>query len=163
MKIFGEYTTSLYKALFDIDDGWATYKGLIVAGTHNPLKFDIELILEAIKNARENEIPYLGICWGHQLACIEYARNVLKIKDATSEEFGERGNYVVKKRKEGLKVGVHNGESYWHNYEPDIIWRVPDWFITSQFHPEYQSYIDKPNELLTKFVNLCKKNSGLAE
>jgi CTP synthase len=47
----------------------------------------VEGKLEAIKYARENKIPYLGICLGMQLAMIEYARNVLGIKDANSVEF----------------------------------------------------------------------------
>lgn len=47
----------------------------------------VEGKLEAIKYARENEIPYLGICLGMQLAIIEYARNVLGIEDANSIEF----------------------------------------------------------------------------
>ena len=45
--------------------------------------------IEAIKYARENKIPYLGICLGMQLAIIEFARNVLGIKDANSVEFDE--------------------------------------------------------------------------
>lgn len=40
-----------------------------------------------IKYVRENKIPYLGICFGLQLATIEFARNVCGIKNATSEEF----------------------------------------------------------------------------
>ena len=43
--------------------------------------------IEAIKYARENKIPYLGICLGMQLSIIEFARNVLKIEDANSMEF----------------------------------------------------------------------------
>jgi CTP synthase len=43
--------------------------------------------IEAIKFARENNIPYLGICLGMQLAIIEYLQNVCGIKDATSVEF----------------------------------------------------------------------------
>ncbi len=56
--------------------------------------------IAAINYARENKIPYLGICFGMQVAVIEYARNVLGIKDATSSEFGayeggdERGSLV---------------------------------------------------------------------
>ncbi len=42
--------------------------------------------LNAIKYARENNIPFLGICFGMQLATIEYARNVLEIEDASSTE-----------------------------------------------------------------------------
>lgn len=43
----------------------------------------------AVKYARENNIPFLGICLGMQIAVIEYARNVLNIKDANSGEFDE--------------------------------------------------------------------------
>lgn len=43
--------------------------------------------IAAIRHARENNIPYLGICYGMQLACIEFARNVLDLHDATSTEF----------------------------------------------------------------------------
>jgi len=48
-----------------------------------------------IKYARENNIPYFGICFGMQMAVIEYARNVLKIKDATSSEIAKKGSFVV--------------------------------------------------------------------
>lgn len=47
----------------------------------------VEGKLEAIKYARENKIPYLGICLGMQLSIIEFARNVLEIEDANSIEF----------------------------------------------------------------------------
>ena len=43
--------------------------------------------MQAIKFARENGVPFLGICLGMQLAVIEYARNVAGIPDATSTEF----------------------------------------------------------------------------
>ncbi len=43
--------------------------------------------IEAIKYAREHKIPFLGICLGMQLAIIEFARNVLDIKEANSTEF----------------------------------------------------------------------------
>lgn len=45
--------------------------------------------IAAIQYARESKKPYLGICFGMQLASIEFARNVLGMKDATSTEFGE--------------------------------------------------------------------------
>lgn len=43
----------------------------------------------AINYARENNIPYFGICFGMQMAVIEFARSVLGIQDATSSEFGK--------------------------------------------------------------------------
>lgn len=45
--------------------------------------------IEAIKYARVNKIPFLGICLGMQLSIIEFARNVLNIKDADSSEFNK--------------------------------------------------------------------------
>ncbi|MFT6332750.1 MAG: CTP synthase [Lentimonas sp.] len=48
-----------------------------------------------IKHARLNKIPYLGICFGMQMAVIEYARNVAGIKDATSTEISEDGTHIV--------------------------------------------------------------------
>ena len=45
--------------------------------------------LKAIQYARENKIPYFGICLGMQLAVVEFCRNVLGIEDAAHEEFDE--------------------------------------------------------------------------
>jgi len=49
----------------------------------------IEGKLNVIRYARENDIPFLGLCLGMQCAVIEYARNVLGLKDANSKEFDE--------------------------------------------------------------------------
>ena len=51
--------------------------------------------IAAIKFARENNIPYFGICFGMQLAVIEMARNILEIKDANSSEFSNCSNSIV--------------------------------------------------------------------
>jgi len=48
--------------------------------------------IEAIQYARENNLPYLGICLGMQLATIEFARNVAGIDQATSQEFIDEGD-----------------------------------------------------------------------
>jgi CTP synthase len=45
--------------------------------------------LRAIQHARENKIPFLGICYGMQLACIEFARNVCELPDAMTSEVDE--------------------------------------------------------------------------
>lgn len=51
--------------------------------------------IAAAKYARENKIPYLGICFGMQMAVIEAARNLLGLKDASSTEFKPSKNPVV--------------------------------------------------------------------
>lgn len=55
----------------------------------------IEGKITAAKYARENNIPYLGICLGMQIAVIEFARNVLNLSDANSSEFVEDGKNSV--------------------------------------------------------------------
>lgn len=51
--------------------------------------------IEAIKYVRENNIPFLGICLGMQMAVIEFSRNVLGLKDANSTEMDESTKYPV--------------------------------------------------------------------
>jgi len=58
--------------------------GVLVAGGFG--ERGVEGKIEAIQYARENNIPFLGICLGMQLAMIEFARNVLGLKEATSVE-----------------------------------------------------------------------------
>jgi CTP synthase len=55
----------------------------------------IEGKIQAIRFARENRIPYLGICLGMQLAIIEFARDVLALKGANSTEFDRATNHPV--------------------------------------------------------------------
>lgn len=51
--------------------------------------------ISAIKWARENKVPFLGICLGFQMAVVEYARNVLNIANAHSEEFSENNKSIT--------------------------------------------------------------------
>jgi CTP synthase len=51
--------------------------------------------IEAIKHARENGVPYLGLCFGMQMAVIEFARNVLKLKNANTTEANVRTPHPV--------------------------------------------------------------------
>ena len=51
--------------------------------------------IEAIKYAREKKIPFFGICFGMQMAIIEFARNKLNLKKATSSEFGNGGTPII--------------------------------------------------------------------
>jgi len=55
----------------------------------------VEGMIQACKFARENQIPYLGICLGMQVALIEFARNVLKLKGANSTEFNSETKHPV--------------------------------------------------------------------
>jgi len=61
--------------------------GILVAGGFG--ERGIEGKIQAIQYAREEKIPFLGICLGMQLSMVEFARNVLKLEDANSVEFDE--------------------------------------------------------------------------
>lgn len=63
----------------------AAYDGILVPGGFG--KRGIEGMLNAIRFARENQVPYFGICLGMQTMVIEYARNVCGLADADSTEF----------------------------------------------------------------------------
>jgi CTP synthase len=67
------------------DEQLADYDGILVPGGFG--KRGIEGMLIAIRYARENKVPYFGICLGMQTACIEFARNVCGLADANSSEF----------------------------------------------------------------------------
>jgi CTP synthase len=61
------------------------FDGILVPGGFG--KRGIEGMLNAIRYAREKNVPYFGICLGMQTACIEFARNVCGLKGANSSEF----------------------------------------------------------------------------
>ena len=67
--------------------------GILVPGGFG--KRGIEGMLNAIRYAREHEVPFFGICLGMQTACIEYARNVCGLKGANSSEFDSSTPYRV--------------------------------------------------------------------
>lgn len=178
----------------------------------------IEGKLNVIKYARENNLPFLGLCLGMQCAVIEYARNVVGLKDANSVEFDENTPYPVidlmleQKNvqgyggtmrlgqyechiKKGTKANIAYGstkifERHRHRYEvnneyieqlkkaglvfsglsPDgmlaEITELPelDWFVASQFHPEFKSRPERPHPLFLGLVTTAvKKVSNLAK
>jgi CTP synthase len=63
----------------------ADFDGILVPGGFG--KRGIEGMLQAIRYAREQKVPYFGICLGMQMACIEFARHVSGLADANSSEF----------------------------------------------------------------------------
>ena len=171
----------------------------------------IEGKLNVIKYARENNLPFLGLCLGMQCAVIEYARNVVGLKGANSAEFDENAPYPVidlmleQKNvhayggtmrlgaydcilKKGSKAAKAYGkekisERHRHRYEvnneyikqisdaglvfsgmsPDgmlaEVIELPklDWFVASQFHPEFKSRPEKPHPLFKGLIDAALK------
>ncbi len=166
----------------------------------------IEGKIISIEYARVNDIPFLGICLGMQMAVIEYARNVIGLKNANSTEMDYHTKYPVislmedqvnvEKKGGTMRLGswkceISKGtlthdiykknvikERHRHRYELNFnyiesltksgmvlcgknpetdlveIIELPDhrWFIGVQFHPEYQSTVDKPHPLFKSFI-----------
>ncbi len=69
------------------------YDGIIVPGGFGSR--GVEGKLAAIQYCRENRIPYFGLCYGMQLATVEFARNVLKMKGANTTEIDPKTKYPV--------------------------------------------------------------------
>lgn len=69
------------------------FDGIVVPGGFGSR--GIEGLIDTIKYARTNKVPYLGLCYGMQLACIEFARNVAKLRSAHSTEVDESTRHPV--------------------------------------------------------------------
>ena len=177
----------------------------------------IEGKISAIRYARENSIPFLGICLGMQCACIEFGRNIMGLEGAHSSEFDkdtphpvidlmEDQNDVTEKggtmRLGAYPCDLADGtiakkaygedlvhERHRHRYEfnnsyrqqfedaggvfsglsPDgnlvEIFELPDhpWFVSCQFHPEFQSRPVSAHPLFRDFVRASLVCSGALE
>ncbi len=76
-----------------LDNDYSKLDGIIIPQGWG--KRGVEGKIEAIKYARENNIPYLGLCFGMQMAVIEFARNVLGLKQANTEEADPETKFPV--------------------------------------------------------------------
>lgn len=87
------------------------YDGIIVPGGFGAR--GVEGKLNVVKFARENRIPYFGLCYGMQMMVIEYARNVLGLKDANTREINPGSKNIVidvmESQKENLKNNLYGG------------------------------------------------------
>lgn len=174
----------------------------------------IEGKLNVIKYARENNLPFLGLCLGMQCAVIEYARNVVGLKDANSKEFDENclnpvidlileqknvkdyggtmrlGQYECHLKADSVAAKAYGKdvifERHRHRYEvnsefletisnaglvfsgmsPDgmlaEIVELPqnDWFVASQFHPEFKSRPERPHPLFKGLIDAAVKRKA---
>ncbi len=82
------------------------YDGIVVPGGFG--KRGVEGNLAVVKFARENKIPYFGLCYGMQMMVIEYARNVLGLKDANTREVNPDAKNIVIDVMESQKENLIN-------------------------------------------------------
>lgn len=197
-------TTEIEEDELDIEDALGDVDGLIVPGGFG--KRGAEGKIECIEYVRENDIPFLGLCYGMQLAVVEFARNVCGLEGANSTEVDPNTPYkvidVLSSQKDLEKLGgtmrlggqdvkVEEGtlahefygktevrERFRHRYEVNLkfipnlerngmvfsgkkpnseimqIMELPshEFFIGTQFHPEFTSRPKDPNPLFREFV-----------
>jgi CTP synthase len=95
------------------------YDGIIVPGGYGTR--GVEGNLKVVKFARENKIPYFGLCYGMQMMVIEYARNVLGLKDANTREVNPNSKNMVidvmESQKENLKNNLFGGTNRLGSYK----------------------------------------------
>jgi CTP synthase len=82
------------------------FDGVVVPGGWG--ERGIEELIQGVRVCREKNIPTLGICLGLQIMVIEFARNILGMRDANSAEFAENGdeNVVVLQEEQKRKIGL---------------------------------------------------------
>ncbi len=86
----------IYSGDLEKDKGWdilAQAEGIVVPGGFGYRGVEGKIL--AARYARERKIPFLGLCLGMQVMCIEFARNVLNLEDANSTEFEESSENAV--------------------------------------------------------------------
>jgi CTP synthase len=93
VKIKWIESTDLDDKKISVEDALKDVDGIIVPGGFG--KRGTEGKIAAIRYARENKIPFLGLCLGMQLAVVEFARNVCNLKGANSTEFDANTPYPV--------------------------------------------------------------------
>ena len=154
---------SLEDSKVNLKEVFKNSKGILVPGGFGSR--GIEGKIKAIKYARENNIPFLGICLGMQLAVIEFARNVCDIKEASSTEFDPTckepiidlmvdqksivnmggtlrlGNYECKIKKDTLA---------YNNYKEEIIFERHR--HRYEFNNKYKSILEE-NEMVFSGIN----------
>jgi len=137
------------------------FDGLIVPGGFGTR--GIEGKIAAIKYARENKIPYLGLCYGMQLAVVEFARNVCQMKNAHTTEINPTTNYPVihtmNDQVDKIAIKKYGGSMRLGSYpallQPDTIsykaYKASKWFKVSK-----QAVINERHRHRYEFNNLFR-------
>lgn len=125
--------------------------------------------ISAIRYARENRIPFFGICFGMQMAAIEFARNVCGIKDATSREFvGEKKrahNLVIDIMEEQKNVRDMGGTMRLGAYSCKVTkgTRTFDAYAESMIHERHRHRYEFNNKFRALFEKKGLTMAGVCE
>ncbi len=136
--------------------------GLLVAPGFGFRGVDGKII--AVKYARENRLPFFGICLGMQMAAIEFARNVLGIKDADSTEMQpETLNPVIDMMEEQKKISMKGGTMRLGSFpceikENTLAYRIYDTPLIEERHRHRWEF---NNKYLSRFEDAGMVASGI--
>ena len=120
MEIIGDFNTTVTKALSEIYPDYEKLNALVICGTHNP--HDVEMMIDKIKNARENKVPFLGICFGFQLMLVEWMRREFPLANSAEVDPNAAPKVIVQlpEMRVGIRSvywrGKESQESHWHRY-----------------------------------------------
>jgi len=112
-------TTEIESGKKSVADALKGIDGIIVPGGWGAR--GTEGKMQLIKYARENNIPFLGLCYGLQLALIEFSRNVCGLDGANSMEINPDTKHAVVKILPGQNLNKMGGTSRLGAYEADIV------------------------------------------
>lgn len=137
--------------------------GIIVPGGFG--NRGIEGKINTIEYARKNNVPFLGICLGMQMAVVEYARNVLKLADANSEEFDENSkNQVIHIMEEQKEIDNKGGTMRLGKYpckikKDTLAYKLYETEEISERHRHRFEYNNQYKEQLEKAGMICSGTS----
>ena len=136
--------------------------GIIVPGGFG--KRGIEGMIETIRYARENKVPFFGICLGMQMAVTEFARNAAGFADADSEEFSKTENPVIHIMEEQKEVDQKGGTMrlglYPCRLSPDS--KVHEIYGSELIYERHRHRYEFNNAYRTALTNAGLKLAGLS-
>ena len=139
------------------------FSGILVPGGFG--NRGIEGKIEAVKYARENNIPFLGICLGMQMAVVEFSRHVLGLKDANSEEFDNKSKnqviHIMETQKSVTKKGgtMRLGAYPCKIKKGTLAYKIYGQELISERHRHRYEYNNSYKEELEKHGLICSGES----
>ena len=137
------------------------YDGILVPGGFG--ERGISGMITAIKYARENNVPFLGICLGMQMAVVEFARDVLGIQDANSEEFDKNTPnqviHIMEDQKNITKKGgtMRLGSYPCHIQKDSLAYKI---YGQEDINERHRHRFEYNNDFKERFENAGLKASG---
>lgn len=122
-----------------------------------------EGMIKAIQFARENKIPYLGLCYGMQLAAVEFARHVAKLKNADSVECNPKSPHLIihtnPMQKENIKRRAYGGTMRLGNWDCQVFENT----IALEAYKKYSWPISKNNVVSERHRHRFEFNDQFAK